>query len=143
MIAIPLLFWLLMLTCCGYAIVFGGKDGRWASGMIVAAAILTIPALLIGRKWHEPEWALFLVDLALLAGFYALMLKSRRYWPIWMTGFHLVAVTSHLSALAAASYAREIYRAVETFWALPVLIVMLIGVAKDRSVAARAEGPVC
>lgn len=143
MIAIPLLFWLLMVICCGYATLFGGKDGRWASGMIIAAAILTVPAILVGRSWQEPEWAVFLVDLALLIGLYALMVRSRRYWPIWMTGFHLVAVTSHLSAVAAPDFAREIYRAVETVWALPVLICMLIGVAKDRSVTARADRPLC
>ena len=134
---IGLLFWMLAALCCGYAIIFGGKDGRWAAFLIIAAAIITIPAVRFGRTWGSTELAVFAVDSALLAGFYGLMLASRRFWPIWMTGFHLIAVVTHFSTLLAPDFTPAIYRALESVWAIPVLISLLLGVELDRRAAKR------
>lgn len=79
------------------------------------------------------------VDLFLLAGLYALMLASRRYWPIWIVGFHLVAVITHLSTVVAPSFTPGVYQAMEAFWAIPVLLSMLIGVELDRRAAWRSR----
>ena len=138
MVIIPILFWLLLLICCGYAVAYGGRDGRWAAAMLVAATLLTVPATFLGRSFGQTEVALFLVDLALLGGLYALMLKSKAYWPIWMTGFHLVAVVTHLSTMIVPEFGWKIYRALETVWALPVLVSMLVGIARDRTAEIRA-----
>jgi hypothetical protein len=100
--------------------------------LVLGAAVLTIPAARFGRHWVRTEDAIFAVDLALLAGLYILMLSSRRYWPIWMTGFHIVAVVTHLSTILEPSFTPRIYRALESFWAIPVLLSMLLGVELDR-----------
>jgi hypothetical protein len=131
-VIIGLLFWLLALLCCGHAIAFGGRDGRWAAALIIAAAVLTAPAILLGRAWGATELTILAVDLALLAGFYSLMLSSRRFWPIWMTGFHLVAVTTHLATALAPGFTPAIYRALESMWSIPVLLSLVIGVELDR-----------
>jgi hypothetical protein len=60
------------------------------------------------------------------------VLVSRRYWPIWMTGFHLVAVASHISTLIAPGFTPEIYRALAGVWAIPILLSLLLGVELDR-----------
>lgn len=138
MVIIPILFWLLLLVCCGYAAAYGGRDGRWAAAMLVAASVLTVPATLLGQSFGRTELALFAVDFALLCGLYMLMLKSRAYWPIWMVGFHLVAVVTHLSTMIVPEFGWKIYRMLETVWALPVLISMLVGIAKDRTAEVRA-----
>jgi hypothetical protein len=66
------------------------------------------------------------------------MLHSRSYWPIWMTGFHLIAVTTHFSVMLAPHYTPAIYRGMQSVWALPVLVSMLIGVALDRQAGLRS-----
>jgi hypothetical protein len=140
---IGLLFWLLALTSCLYAIVFGGRDGRWAAVLIIAASVLTVPAAQMGKAWGELETARLVVDLALLIGLCALMLWSRRYWPIWMTGFHLIAVATHVSVMIAPGFTPQIYRGLQSFWAIPVLLVLLAGVDRDRRSASgrkRGEG---
>ena len=134
---IAYLFWALALLCCGYAILFGGRDGRWAAFLIIAAAVMTAPATLFGRAWGNIELAIFAVDAGLLLGLYGLMLVSRRYWPIWMTGFHLIAVITHFSTLLAPKFTPALYRALESFWAIPVLLSLLLGVALDRRAARR------
>jgi hypothetical protein len=133
---IALLFWLLVLISCGHATIFGGKDGRWAAALIIAASVLTIIAARMGGNWGDLELARMVVDLGLLLGLYVLMVISRRYWPIWMTGFHLIAVITHLSIMIAPGFTPQIYRALQSFWAIPVLLALLLGVELDRRAAA-------
>lgn len=134
---IGLLFWLLTFLCCYYAIAFGGKDGRRAAALLIAAPLLTIPILKIGRLWNYAELAVFIVDFSLLVSLYVLMLASRRYWLIWMTGFHLIAVVTHLSAMVTPVFTPQIYRAMESVWAIPMLLSMLLGINLDRKAAYR------
>ncbi|MEA3040561.1 MAG: hypothetical protein QOC65_50 [Sphingomonadales bacterium] len=135
--SIGLLYWLLALLCCTYAIVFGGRDGRWAGFLFLIASGLTIPAGRLGKAWGETELLVLGVDLSFLVGLYVLMLTSRRYWPIWMVGLHLVAVVTHLSTMLTPDFTPRIYRAMESFWAIPVLLSLLIGVELDRRAAWR------
>jgi|SRR5215217_4163316 len=140
---IGLLFWLLTLLCCGRAIMAGGRDGRWASFLFLAAVGLTIPAARLGRAWGETELWIFGVDLIFLASLYVLMLKSRRYWPMWLTGFQLVAVVTHLSTMVDPNFTPQMYRAMESFWAIPLLLSLLIGVELDRRASkAGHSGPI-
>ena len=134
---IGLLFWVLTLLCCGHAIVFGGRDGRWAAFLILAASLLSLPSTLMDHAYAETELIILAVDILLLGGLYALMIASRRYWPIWMTGFHLIAVVTHLSTLLAPGFTPEIYRAMGGFWAIPIPLALLIGIQLDRRAASR------
>lgn len=129
---IPVLFWSLTLLACAYAASAGGKDGRWAACLILAASLLTIPATLLGRAWQRPELGILVVDAALLAGLYALTLASRRHFPIWMTGFHLVAVVTHVSAAIAPEFTPKVYRALAGAWAIPITISMVLGIFLDQ-----------
>jgi len=133
---IAVLFWLLVIVTCGHAATFGGKDGRWAAGLVIAASLLTLPATVLGRGWGRTELAILAVDVMLLIGLYALMLCSRRYWPIWMVGFHLVAVASHLGTIVVPDFTPAIYRALGSLWAIPMLLTMMIGIERDRKARA-------
>lgn len=128
---VALLFWLLALASTGFALLYGGRDGRRAALLILSASVLTIVASRIDHGWQQVEFARLGVDLLLLAGLYALMLDSRRWWPIWMTGFHLAAVASHLAVAIAPAFLPRMYRAIESFWAIPVLLSLMLGVAFD------------
>ena len=76
------------------------------------------------------------IDLILLAGFYWLALKSDSYWPIWATGFHLLSVISHLAMFISDSVRQILYFSFGAFWSLPVLLAMVIGIARDRRIMA-------
>jgi hypothetical protein len=136
---IGVLFWLLTLLCCSHASVFGGRDGRWASFVWLAAVLLTIPAARLGKSWGETEVWILVVDVLLLASLYTVMLTSRRYWPIYMTGFHLVAVVTHFATMVVPSFTPRLYRAMESFWSIPLLLSLLIGVELDRRAALKSR----
>lgn len=126
------LFWALTLLACGFVAVSGGRDGRWAVLLIICASLLTIPATRLGQQWARTEHLILAVDLALLVGLYALALRTRRHFPMWMAGFQLIAVTTHLSTFIAPAFTPAIYRAMESLWAVPITLSMVLGVALDR-----------
>ena len=129
---VGLTFWILTLASCAYAWWRGGTDGRLAAIMIMAASVLSYPAGEIGARYHRTEDAILVVDLALLVGLYTLSRRSRRFFLLWMTGFHMVAVMSHFSTFLLPDIAANIYRALSSFWAVPIALVMFFGIRADR-----------
>ena len=55
-----------------------------------------------------------------------------RYWPLWVAGFHLITLTTHLATFAAPNYAFRVYFGLATIWAVPKLLVLAYGVELDR-----------
>lgn len=133
------MFWALTLLGCGYAAAAGGREGRWAAALIISASLLTIPVTRLGEQWARSEFGILGVDLALLAALYALSLRSRTFFPLWMTGFHLVAVTTHLSTMIAPEFTPRVYRAMASLWAVPMTVSMVAGVALDRRWRSRGD----
>lgn len=134
-----LLFWALLLLCLAFASAYGGRDGRRISALYLANVILTIPATLIRNDWSTPQTAVFLVDLALLLALFWVVAGTRRWFPIWFTGFHLVGVTSHLGSMLAPGFAPKVYFLLQSLWSLPMLLSLVIGVALDRQAQVRDD----
>lgn len=135
------LFWTLTATGCAYAAAAGGRDGRWAAIMIVAASVLSVPAILLGRGWTGTDHGVLAVDVLLLVGLYGLSLRSRRFFSLWMCGFQLVAVTTHLATMLVPDFTPGIYRAVESIWAIPITLAMIAGIALDVRHEERSPDP--
>lgn len=125
------LYWVLAFLCCGFAAIAGGKSGRLGAAMIMTASVASAAGERFGT-WSQTHIPVMIIDLALLAGFYWLALRSRSYWPIWATGFHLISVLSHLAILFAADVRQMLYFGFGAFWSLPVLLAMVIGISRDR-----------
>jgi hypothetical protein len=132
---IGLLFWFLTLVGCTYATAAGGRDGRWAALMIISASLLSIPAAHLDRNWSRTELGLLTVDGALFLGLYLLALRSRSHFPIWMAGFQLVSVATHVATVFAPEFTPRIYRAMGSLWAVPITIAMVVGVWLDARAA--------
>jgi hypothetical protein len=132
---IGLLFWMLTLLGCGYAVAAGAKDGRWACALLIGASVLSIPAAHIGHRWNQTEYAILVVDAVLLLGLIALMLKSDRFFPIWMAGFQLASVATHFSTIIVPGFTPGVYRGLESVWALPITLSMVLGIFLDRRVS--------
>lgn len=125
-------FWLLTILCCGYAAVFGGRDARWASALFLAAALLSIPAMHMDTSWHHTQVPVMVIDTIHVMAMYVLTLRARTYWPIWMTGFLLITILTHIATMIAPTHIPRLYEAMATVWVVPALLSMLIGVTLDR-----------
>jgi hypothetical protein len=130
-------FWLLTAGCALYGVVRGGRSGRWAVTIFVSGALLTGLVTLRDPDWHDTVYPILWIDLACLLGFLIVALRSRHYWPLWFSAFHLVAVGVHLATIVRPNYMPKAYAALQTFWSIPMLLVMVRGIVLDRRVMKR------
>ena len=133
------LFWIFTTVCCGYALTFGDRDGRIAAAMIVAAVMLSWIAQGRQETWTAINLPVMAADLLLWIGQIALMLCSRRYWPIWMAAAQSLTVASHLATLVTSGFTQKSYAGLATVWAIPCLLCMVGGVALDRRALSRSD----
>lgn len=126
------LFTAILLGACLYACIAGGREGRWVSLLVVSAAIGSIPASYLNYGWQRMQLPVLGIDLALLAGLATVAVRSQRYWPLWMTGFHLVSISTHAARILQPGLPPLVYFALQSFWSLPGLLVMVGGIMLDR-----------
>jgi hypothetical protein len=127
-------FLISLLACCGYAFWFGGRAERLGVAIMLVASLASIPAMQVG---DVPGWSAFkpglaAVDVAVLAGFLIIALRSDRFWPLWVTSFQLIAVATHVAVLANPAVAGWVYSLAEPFWAYPTLIAATLGTIRWR-----------
>src|SRR5437868_8984748 len=122
-----ILFWLLLLMSCGYALWRGRKYERIAALVFVTATILSF----IGHSPHARYVAIeasdLIIDTSVLVAVVAIALASDRFWPLWIAGLQLVDSMSHLLKAIDADLLPQVYGAAERFWSYPILVVLLIG----------------
>jgi hypothetical protein len=137
---VALLFWGLVLLCGGFAAAYGGRAGRHIALIYFAACVATSWVTRDNLAWLHPHYPAFGVDLALLGALSWVALRSDRWFPIWFTGLHLVAVTSHLASIIAPGFSPRVYFLVQAVWSIPMLATLATGVALDRR-AGIADAP--
>ncbi|MGN6373959.1 MAG: hypothetical protein ACTHMG_00220 [Sphingomonas sp.] len=121
----------LIVLSCTVAFAFGRWEGKWIATFYVAAIVATHYARVIRPSWVSPNLPVAVVDVLLLVALYGVAINSRRYWPIWMTAFHVLTVAAHAQAWIVPAFPHKWYFVMESFWAIPKLLVLLIGVILD------------
>ena len=129
---VGIFFSILLLGSCAYAWLAGGREARWITALIISAAVLSVPASYLDHGWSRTHLPVLGVDLLLLVGLIAMALRSKSYWPLWMAGFHLISVATHAATIAQPQLKPLIYFALQSFWSLPLLLVMVGGIMLDR-----------
>jgi hypothetical protein len=132
-----LLYWLLSIASWAYALRFGGKSAWWAFVLFVLAMAGTVistdrehPQNL--QTWSQINVPLLITDSLYFLGLYVLALRSRKYWTIWSAGLQLLCVISHFGPLIDPVPRPKLYRGLEAFWMLPMLVTMVAGISLDR-----------
>lgn len=127
------LFWLLLLSSCGYAAWRGGKYERMAALVFVIATVLSVlsHSPLRGR-YVGIETSDLIVDTAVLIAIMAIALASDRFWPLWAAGLQLVDSMSHLMKAVDPGLIPQVYGAAERVWSYPILAILLIGVWRQH-----------
>ncbi len=137
-----LLFNLLYLGCCGYALWRGRGPERW--GALILIADFQLSHLLVGpvttRFAGGVEWPVFWTDLTAFLALYGLSIASTRFWPIWIAGIQLVVTLSHLAPLSPRIIPWAASNAVG-LWGYPLLLVLAIGAHRAWSRRQREHDP--
>lgn len=128
----PLAFHTALLLCTTYGCINGGRTGVAGSAIFVGASALTAVATRIYPHWAGATLGLFAIECLCLLALILLALTSDRYWPIWASGFQIVAVATHLAMLTIPDILPKSFQALLSIWAVPMLLVMVIGTHRDR-----------
>jgi hypothetical protein len=140
MLLIRILFYnALLIGACGYAWLRGRSDERIAATTCVVATVASF-ALLTELRFSGVEFGVLAVDLATLAVFVAVALRSERFWPLWVSGLQLTSSVTHLLKLLQPSLMPFAYAAAEAIWSYPILIILVVGTWRARRYE-RFSGP--
>ena len=124
----PFIFIPLLLAVCLYAIWRGGADERVVATTCLAGTAATLLAVSpLHQRYTGVEEGLMLVDLAVLAGFITVALRSKRFWPLWVAGLQLTTSLGHLLKGIDQELLPKAYGAALQFWSYPILIILAVG----------------
>jgi hypothetical protein len=84
------------------------------------------------QRYSGVEEGLLLVDLAVLAGFVAVALRSNRFWPLWVAGLQLTTSIGHVLKGVDQELLPRAYGAALQFWSYPILIILAVGTYRSH-----------
>ena len=125
-------YFLLLLAVTVFAAVRGGKDERRAATVCVVASVATLFLLSPEGRFVKVEVGAAVIDLAVLATFVAIALRSQRFWPLWVAGLQLTAFSGHLLKVFQPGLIPIAYATAMAFWSYPILLIIAVGVARAR-----------
>ncbi|ASK88315.1 hypothetical protein SPHFLASMR4Y_01567 [Sphingorhabdus sp. SMR4y] len=127
------LFQTLLILCCSYGLIWGGRPERYAVITIIVGFLLTIAvAAPVSERFSQVEVRILLVDTAMLASFFYLALNAERFWTIWLCAMQSIQVLTHLPIIIIPELLPQAYGAVVAIWAYPMLIVLTVGTYRHQ-----------
>jgi len=121
-------YFISLIFCCGYAIYRGSRSEYIGAGIIITGSLATIvTARVFGTTWTGLEIGILVIDLLALFALIHLTIVSDRFWPMWATAFHLLAVTVHTAMMVAPEVTPWAFATGAAFWAYPMLIALAVG----------------
>jgi hypothetical protein len=128
-----LVFNLLLLGSCGYAILRGGAPERITGWLLIGATILTpLAARGLSTRYVQAELGIFLVDLILLVALIIVALKADRFWPMVLAAMQLDTTAVHILKVFDADLIRITYALMIAAWSYPMLLILAIATVRHR-----------
>jgi hypothetical protein len=123
-----LLYFLLLFLVLLYAIARGGSSERAAAVTLTLGSVLTkVLHLTKVDPFGRVEALGVVIDALVLAAFVVLVVRSNRYWPIWIAALQLLATLAHAAKLVDPTMMRTGYAFLLAIWAYPQLALIAIG----------------
>ena len=124
----PAVFIPILFAVCLYAWWRGGPDERVVAATCLAGTAATLLAVSpLHQRYAGVEEGLLLVDLAVLAGFILVALRSERFWPLWVAGLQLTTSLGHMLKGVDQDLLPRAYGAALQFWSYPILVILAVG----------------
>jgi hypothetical protein len=121
------LFYGLLLAVVALAFWRGRREERTAATICVAGTLFTaLASALAGDRFRQFEPMAFAVDVLVLLSFFAIALRSDRFWPLWVAGLQLTAASVHLLKLLEPALMSFVFRAALAFWSYPILLIIAV-----------------
>ncbi len=119
---------------------YGGASERWGVAIVGVGSLVTF--VLMGSSlfdWRTHRIGLIAIDAAALVALVILMLRSTRFWPIWATAFHLIALCSHGVIYVLPRALLQTYAIFQGFWIYPIMACIVGGALSHRAATIRHD----
>ena len=118
----------LLLLVCGYALWRGRSDERIVAVVCLGATLASRLAFSpLSVRYTSIEGGLLLIDIAVLASFVFVAIRSTRFWPLWVAGLQLTTSMAHLMKAIDPQLLPLAYGAAIALWSYPILVILAIG----------------
>src|SRR3546814_15223710 len=84
------IYYAVLLTTVAVAIRRGGPFERWAAYTALIASVLTT-AVTPFPTWPNIEVNIIIIDVLVLMNFWFIAMRTRSFWPYWITCWQLIA----------------------------------------------------
>ncbi|MBI0473985.1 hypothetical protein D9601_01220 [Sphingomonas sp. MA1305] len=134
-----IVFNLTLLLTCAIAFYAGGAPERWTALVFIlgAAATFVAPFSDALRPFGRLEPMLLLVDVAMLGGLVGIALRADRYWPLYVTALHFLAIAIHGVKAIQPTLVPWMYAGASGKIAYPMLLLLAVGAVRHRRRVAR------
>jgi hypothetical protein len=123
-------FWVFFASAVGLIGWRGDTPARiFASFLVAMTCASFILNLALGMEAAWP-W-IFAIDVLILVAALILALTTSVYWPLWFAAFQCNAVGAGIAHLMDGGDLLRLFAHSASFWAIPALIVAVIGVLRD------------
>ncbi|HUP67441.1 MAG TPA: hypothetical protein VM145_04425 [Sphingomicrobium sp.] len=123
-----IIFNALLLGSCGYAWRRGRSDERTVAAICVAASLVSLAVISsFNTLYSNLEVGVLMVDIATLAAFTFVAMRSDRFWPLWVSGLQLTTSVAHFLKVADPGLVPIAYSAAARMWSYPILIILAVG----------------
>jgi len=123
----------LLLGSCGYAWFRGRSDERLVAAICLAASLASLAVISSFRTLYSSlELGVLMVDIATLAAFTFVALRSERFWPLWVSGLQLTTSVAHFLKIIDPTLVPIAYSAAARMWSYPILIILAVGTWRSQ-----------
>lgn len=123
----PLAYYAILFAVCAYAFLRGRTDERLAAATCIAATFATNLVYEPIGSFAGVEVGVLIVDVATLAAFTYLALRSERFWPLWVAGLQLTTLVAHALKAIDLDLMPQAYAAAARFWVYPIFLIIVVG----------------
>lgn len=128
-----LVFDVLQLSACVYALKRGGMPERWVAAMMaVAATASAMVPIHAHSSYNSVEWIRLGIDAALFLALLALAVRANRYWPLWMASLQLIALGVHGVRGYDLTLLPRVYARVLGEISYPMILLLVIGTYRHQ-----------
>lgn len=135
------IYFLVLALVCAFAIARGGREERVVAITSIVASLATLLLLSpFEQRFERIEIGAAIVDLAVLAIFVGLALRSRRFWPLWVAGIQMTTSFAHIIKAVNIELLPAAYLVAAQFWVYPILLILFVATLRTPRKRTRERG---
>ena len=116
---------ILAILICGLAMWRGDQAARWTGAAFLASWLGS--QLVHRRDAYNAEFGLLAVDIATLAVFIWISMRTRRLWTVVVSAFAAIVVASHVAVMIDLRVTINTLKASMAIWSYGILVCIAFG----------------